>query len=216
MYPVGKVRRVAAFFVPKNKNKFKINTADICRKINNRNETGRMMLGLFKKWWRRKEGSTAIEFSLLFVPYMVLSLGIIEVSLMYASASLLEGATDSAARLIRTGQLQQSGSQDPEGDFREAMCDYATVLVKCEDVIIEVIPLDSYADYSDPVYGANGNVVPQGFDAGGANQRVLVRTAYRYNMITPIVGTLLGGADGSIQFISTIVLQSEPYEFQGA
>lgn len=165
-----------------------------------------------------KDGATAIEFSMLFLPYMMLSLAIIELSMMFASASLLEGATDSAARMVRTGQLQKSGSVDLEGDFRQAMCDFATVLIDCNDVVIEAMTMDSYGDYSGlaPVYDSDGNLVSQGFDVGGSNDRVLIRVAYRYQMITPLVGPLLNGPDGGTLFVSTIVLQSEPYEFEGA
>lgn len=175
------------------------------------------MVGKFLAGWRKdQEGTTAIEFSLLFIPYLLLTLGIIELSIMYASASLLEGATGSAARLIRTGQIQQSAG-DPEEMFRNAICDYATVLIQCDDVVVEVLPLDSYTDYDDyaPVYDEDGNLVSQGFDAGGSNDRMLIRVAYRYTMMTPLVGPLLCGSDGGRLFMSTIVLQIEPYEFGG-
>lgn len=173
------------------------------------------MKRFFRKWIRREEGVTAIEFSMLLMPYLMLCLGIIELSLMFTSASLLEGATGSAARLIRTGQLQQSG-QDPETMFRDAFCQFAVVLIKCEDVVIEVTTLDSYGDFSAPSYDADGNMVSAGFDAGGSSSKVLIRVAYRYSMITPLVGPILNGADGTTLFMSTIVLQTEPYEFQGS
>jgi len=35
-------------------------------------------------------------------------------------------------------------------------------------------------------------------------------------MMTPIVGKLLSGGSDSKLFMSTIVLQSEPYDFEGA
>ncbi len=172
------------------------------------------MIGRIRRWFKRDDGATAIEFSMLFMPYMLISLGIIEVSLMFASASILEGATDSASRLIRTGNLQQSGA-DPETAFREAMCEFAVVLIDCEDVDIEVTVLGSYGDYAGPSFDGDGNMVSSGFDPGGANDKVLIRVAYRYEMITPLVGPLLNGPGGSTLFMSTIVLQTEPYEFQG-
>ncbi len=172
------------------------------------------MRQIIKNWFRRCEGAVAIEFAILFMPFLLITLGIIELSLMFLSASIVEGATDSAARLIRTGKVQQS-TGDHEAMFRQALCNYATALVDCNDMIIEVLPIDSYSDYTGPSYGADGTMVPQGFDAGGSNDKVIIRVAFRYEMITPIVGTLLNGTDGGTQFISTIVLQSEPYEFQG-
>ncbi len=173
------------------------------------------MLRLIRKWIKREDGATAIEFSMLFMPYMLISLGIMELSLMFASASLLEGATDSASRLIKTGKLQRS-NEDPETLFRNAMCEFATVLIDCQNVVIDVSVINNYGDFTDPVYDASGNLVPGEFDAGGSNSKVLIRVAYRYAMITPIVGSLLNGQDGSTLFVSTIVMQTEPYEFQGS
>jgi Flp pilus assembly protein TadG len=177
----------------------------------------KMLRSFFTKWVRKKDGTTAIEFSLMAIPYIMLTLGIIELSLMYASASLLEGATGSAARLVRTGQIQQAGG-DPEQMFRDAVCNYATVLIHCNDIKIEVLQMNSYADYESmaPQYDEDGNLDPQGFSPGGSNDRVLIRVAYRYQMLTPFVGPLLSGADGGTLFMSTIVLQTEPYDFGGA
>lgn len=172
------------------------------------------MIKLIRQWLRRKDGAAAIEFSLLLIPYLTLSLGIIEISLMFLSASLVEGATDNAARLVRTGQIQQSGG-DPEAMFRDALCDFAVVLVECGDMEIEIIPLDSYGDYTGATFDGDGNFMSQGVDVGGSNDKILIRVAYEYSMITPLVGPLLNGSDGKTQFMSTIVLQTEPYEFQG-
>ncbi len=173
------------------------------------------MIQTINKWFRGRDGATAIEFSLLVMPFMLITLGIIELSTMFLSASMVEGATDSAARLIRTGKIQQS-TGDQEAMFRAALCAYATALVDCDDMIVEVIAIDNYSDYTDPVFDADGTMISQGFDAGGSNSKVIVRVAYRYHMITPIVGSMINGSDGATQFISTIVMQSEPYEFQGA
>jgi Flp pilus assembly protein TadG len=173
------------------------------------------MIQAIRNWFKTSEGATAIEFSLLVMPFMLITLGIIELSIMFLSASMVEGATDSAARLIRTGKIQQSAG-DQESMFREALCDYATALVDCNDMIVEVISIDSYADYTDPVYDSDGTMISQGFDPGGSNGKVIVRVAFRYEMVTPIVGHMLNGADGGTQFISTIVMQSEPYEFMGS
>ncbi len=201
---------VTAFFVPKNKNKFELNAIYSGKQTNLRH----IMIRLFNKWIRRKDGATAIEFSMLFMPYLLISLGIIELSLMFLSASLVEGATDSAARLIKTGKVQQTNG-DPEQMFRDALCQFATVLVDCNDMVIEVTTINSYNDFSAATYDADGNLVPQPFDPGESNSKVVIRVAYRYQMITPLVGPLLNGPGGSTLFVSTIVMQSEPYEFQG-
>jgi len=176
------------------------------------------MLGkLLKKWIRQDDGVTAVEFSLLLGPYMLLIFGIFEISMMFTSASLLEGATNSAAREIRTGQMQQSVG-DPETLFRDKLCSYRMVFIDCNDISVEVQVLDSYGDFGGtaPQLDGDGNLVSRGVDLGEADERVLIRTAHRYQMMTPIVGNLLSGGAGSRLFMSTIVLQSEPYDFDGA
>lgn len=177
----------------------------------------KMLRKLLSSWLGKNEGTTAIEFSFLMVPYMFLTLAIIEISMMYAAAALLEGATGSAARMIRTGQIQQS-EQVHEELFRQAVCNYATVLINCDEVIIEVREMESFSDYEEmePEYDEDGNLVPGEFDAGESSARVLIRTAYRYPMITPFIGPLLAGPGGTRLFVSTVVLQTEPYEFEGA
>ncbi len=174
------------------------------------------MLRRIRRWFRKEDdGSAAIEFSMLVFPYVMISLGIIELSLMMLSGSLLEGATDKAARLVKTGQVQQSNG-DPETLFRDKLCDSAVFLIDCADMEVEVMPLDSYGDYTEATYDADGNMVSSGFDAGGSNDKILIRVSFRYQMITPLIGPLLNGTDGGTVFVSTIVLQTEPYEFQGA
>lgn len=172
------------------------------------------MIGAIRKWCKKEDGTTAIEFSLLLLPYLMISLGIIELSLMMASASVLESATGKAARIVKTGQVQQSGG-DPAQMFRDAVCEGAVILVSCDSIEIEARVLDSYGDYTQPTLDASGSFVPQGFAVGGSNDKVLLRVGFEYSMITPIVGPLLNGADGTTLFMSTVVLQTEPYEFQG-
>lgn len=171
-----------------------------------------MLRKLLRGWVKRKDGTAAIEFALMAFPFLFLVLGILEISMMYAAATVLEGATSSAARLIRTGQIQEQS--DPQAAFRNALCNYATVLVRCNDVIIEVQPMTNFDDYDSmqPAYDEDGNMVSSGFNSGSSDSKMLIRAAYRYEMMNPFVGTMLLGASNSRQFMSTIVMQTEPYD----
>lgn len=180
-----------------------------------------MILGklrnIFFGWRKDESGTTAIEFSLLAIPYIFLSIGIIELSIMYASASLLEGATGSAARMVRTGQIQQS-SGDQIAMFEDALCNYTRVIVDCNDIDYEVIVMSDFDDFDDnPAnFDGDGNFTSSGVNFGGVSDKILIRTAYSYSMMTPFVGQLLAGANNERLFMSTIVLQTEPYEFEGS
>jgi len=166
-----------------------------------------------------RDGATAIEFALLAMPFTFLLMGVIELCLMFAADSLFEGATTSAARLIRTGQLQQgyATASEQENAFRDALCTYATALIDCNGVILEAQKLTNFSDAesSPPTYDTTtGELVPTGFAIGGSDDKVLVRVFYRYHFMTPLIGPLLGGADSAVDFVSTVVLETEPYEFE--
>lgn len=176
-----------------------------------------MLRKLIAPWVRNKEGTTAIEFSLLAIPYVFLTVGIIEMAMMFTTASMLEAATGSAARMIRTGQIQQA-TNDPatqQNMFRDAFCEFA-VLVNCSQVQLEVINIGDFSSFGDfaPSFDGDGNMVSQGFDSGGVSDVILIRVAYRYTLMTPFIGNLLGeSGTNSRLFVSTVVLQNEPYEF---
>ncbi|MGH1398070.1 MAG: TadE/TadG family type IV pilus assembly protein [Alphaproteobacteria bacterium] len=175
-----------------------------------------MVLSAYSSWRRSEDGVTAIEFSLVALPFFMLLFGILEIAILFMSASLLEGAAGSSSRLIRTGQLQQGGG-DQAALFREAVCEYAVALIPCDDVVIEVQEMDSFADFAAmaPEYDEDGVLVSSGFDAGGSDSRVMVRVGYQYEMMTPFIGPLIAGSDNALQFLSTIILQNEPYDFSG-
>ncbi len=173
----------------------------------------RKFLKLFK---RKEDGTTAIEFSLLLFPYMILTLGILELAIMFTAQSLLEGATNEASRMIRTGELQQMNVANEEEIFRDALCGIAVAFIDCDNVVVEVEQLNSFFDDTAPTYDGDGNIVSNGFNPGGSDEPVMVRTSYRYTMITPIVGPLIMGPDSSTLFVSTVIMQTEPYDFQGA
>ena len=75
--------------------------------------------------------------------------------------------------------------------------------------------MSSFADYDtmQPAYDEDGMMVSNGFALGGSSEKVLIRVAYNYTALTPLVGQMLWGADSSRLFMSTVVLQAEPYDF---
>ena len=171
---------------------------------------------ILNKWFKNKKGATAVEFALVFGPVMLLVFGIIELGLLYAAAAMLEGGTSEAARLIRTGQAQASG--DPQGVFEAELCSNVSIFVECDDLISEVVLIPDQdfrnADDVDAQYDADGNLIPRGFDPGGPNDVILVRTFYQYPFITPLVSAFVDGGVGSSRTLqATIVLRNEPYEF---
>lgn len=163
-----------------------------------------------------ESGVTAVEFALVGLPFTILIVGLLELGLAFGAASLLEGGTSDAARMIRTGQVQDSG--DPEVTFRDALCGHVDALIACDDIIYEVITLPNQefteAPNFPPSYDVDGNLNGGGFDPGAENDVVLIRSFYRYPFVTLQLGTLMS-PDGtnSMPMQTTRVIRNEPYRF---
>lgn len=175
-----------------------------------------MVLSTFTRFYRAREGATAVEFSLIAVPLVTLMFGLIELSMIFTKQGVLEYATSQAARKVRTGQAQESGA--PEDVFRQALCDSASFLIDCDEIVYEVQAMDSFSDANEappPSFDEDGNLEAQDFDAGESSGVVLIRTLYRHPIVTPLMQPLLSsnGSSNTRLLMSTVVLQSEPYEF---
>lgn len=168
-----------------------------------------------KTWRYNRDGSTAVEFALIGIPFIFMVIGIIEMALMFTAQSLLEAATAEAAREVRTGAVQQGGGQQL---FTDTICDFAAVLIPCDQIQYQVESVEDFgdaADFPDAAFDDDGNLEDQGFDAGGVSDVVMIRTAYKYPIKTPMMQLILtNNSDSNRIMLSTIVLQSEPYEFE--
>ncbi len=168
-----------------------------------------------KKWKNNEDGATAIEFSLVGVPFILMVVGIIEMALMFASHNLLEASTAEAARQIRTGAVQQGGGEDL---FRETLCDYASVFIQCDDLQYQVASVDSFEDaqdFPDAQFDDEGILQDQQFESGGVSDVVLIRVVNSYFIKTPMMKLILSNNEsGKRILMSTVVLQTEPYEFE--
>lgn len=180
------------------------------------------MRGIFRwgtkglaRWRDDRRGATAVEFALVSLPFFTMLIGMVETSLFFAAGNVLEGAAHEAARVLRTGQAQQSG--DPVGAFEDRLCEKVGIMIPCEDIVYEVITLPTFTDAADyaPQFDEEGNLESQGFSPGGVEDTILVRVTYRYNFLTPLLGELMsGGGGGSMLHMATVVVRNEPYEFE--
>lgn len=127
----------------------------------------------------------------------------------------MEGAVYDASRIIRTGQVQDAA--DAEDQFKNAICNHADILLDCSGFQYDVRVLDSFADAAaeETLVDEEGNLVNEGFDAGGVSDIVMIRVSYLYPMMTPLIGDIFGTyANNTKLLVATTVFQTEPYKFQ--
>lgn len=181
--------------------------------------TGCVMAGKLRRWIKKDDGVVAVEFALIALPFFLMLLGLIEISLYFASGVVLEGSANDAARTVRTGQAQLSSN--PENIFKTALCGKIGILIKCNDVQYEVIHItgDQFSSANaaayQPKYDANGRLIPSGFSTGNSNDVVLIRAYYQYHFLTPFLGAMITGSASKdwSPIMSTVVVKAEPYVF---
>ncbi len=160
---------------------------------------------------RSRDGSAALEFAIVAPVFFLLLFGIIETGLIFFASTDLENATNTVARLIRTGQAQGMSA----ADFRTQVCNDIAPLLGCNSnlqVDVESFSQFSGNSFSNPI--VNGGLDPNlnNFSPGNAGDVVLVRTFYKWSIITPLLQPFLANLTGGQHLISsTASFRNEPF-----
>jgi len=166
---------------------------------------------------RAERGATAVEFALILLPFSALMFAIFELAAVFLVTTSLETATEMAARKIRTGEFQQSGSAT-KAAFRNELCDRLVWFTSsCQsDLVVESRTFSSFAGLaaspSQPGQTFNANTTC--WSPGRPTDIVLVRTYYKWRLVTPGLNRALQNmGDGSgLRLITTATaFRNEPY-----
>lgn len=179
---------------------------------------------------RSRDGSAAIEFALLAIPYFLVVFAIIETFIAMLGEQLVVAATDTMARKLRTGQISSTISEE---DFRKSFCAEISVLITCSvdeykspsKLYIDLRQFNSFADIPttlplQPIgqyYDLNTKTF--GFSPGGPSTINMLRVYYRWEVITDIVRpylTKIRPADGTMPshflIVATDAFRNEAYQ----
>jgi Flp pilus assembly protein TadG len=178
-----------------------------------------------QRFIRANRGAAAVEFALISLPLMMLIFGSIELGLVLLASTTLEGATESAGRLIRTGQFQQ-GSSTSQTNFQSLVCQrMGWLAANCaSDVWVDVRTFATFHSLSvvpppppppPPTPGDPNPKPPTCFVVGGPDSIVLVRVYLRWKLFTPMLdGAMenLGAGSGLRLISSATAFRNEPYD----
>lgn len=164
---------------------------------------------------RRREGSTAVEFALVALPFFILLFGILEIGLLLLVDALVETAVSDAARQVRTGLAQEQALR-PE-DIKTRLCANMSVFARdCPDrAFIDIRVVDDFArtPEGDPL--ADGVFDPGvlTYEPGGPGDKVLVRVWYEQPIVTPFIAQAVSRAsDSRVMLTTTLAFRNEPYQ----
>ncbi|MEO3429709.1 TadE/TadG family type IV pilus assembly protein [Pelagibius sp. CAU 1746] len=159
---------------------------------------------------RDERGNALIEFAFVAPPFLLLLIGTLEVSVMFFTSAVIEGATKEAARQIRTGNIQATA--DPLAAFRGQLCDSLFGVIDCNQVVFNVRTFSSFAAVSMPIeLDQDGEIVNTAFTPGGSSEVTVVRAMYRWRFMTPLIDRVMPSGLAGHLLISTAAFQNEPY-----
>ena len=161
------------------------------------------------------DGTTAIEFALVAVPFVMLVVAIREIAVTCTANSVMLGATQDAVRAVRTGQVQViSDPDEAESFFREQICNHIPIkLVDCNAIQFTVEVLDAFSEANTTAQvDDDGNLADDSLEFGDAEDVVMVNVLYYHPMLTPLMGAILSDSPGNRKLMTaTFVFQTEPY-----
>jgi len=172
--------------------------------------------------WRLKSlardtrGATVIEFAILAPIFFGILTAILETSLQFFAAQVLEAGVYDANRSIRVGLAQQN-SWTVE-DYKDNICDRLYGLFgNCADMHVDVRPIGDFqsADYSVPL---DLNCVrdcewteDEVWTPGSSSSVVLVQVYYRYPSVLQFPYSPNKLPDGRMLLSAAAVFQNEPF-----
>ncbi|WP_181704649.1 TadE/TadG family type IV pilus assembly protein [Chthonobacter rhizosphaerae] len=169
--------------------------------------------GLSGRFARRADGSVAVEFAIVSVPFFALLFAILETALIFFVGQILDTAVTQAARQIRTGQVQQT-KLNADG-FKALVCSGLAGFGDCAgNLAVEVVRYDDFNSVTlgSPV-GADGKVKDDfGFDPGKRGDVVVVRGFYQWPAFFNMFGTSSTPlANGKHLLGAAVAFRNEPF-----
>lgn len=161
----------------------------------------------------RTDGTVALEFSIIAVPFFAILFATLELALLAFSQQSLDFAVAEGSRQVMTGQAKNNGLDAAK--FKQEICSRIGGMIDCNADLKVDIKTYTSMNTQPKVKITSGAIDTSdfGFDIGNASDIVIIKAVVRY----PVFNTLLGGTlpkqllDGSTVIMSTYSFRNEPY-----
>ncbi|MCA6105954.1 TadE/TadG family type IV pilus assembly protein [Bradyrhizobium cenepequi] len=181
---------------------------------------------LLRRFRRDRRGVTAVEFALVAPVFFALLFAIIETALIFFAGQVLETITQDTARMVLTGQAQNSSLS--QAQFKDLVCGHKlSFMFDCKNGIyvdVRSYPQATVVKIPNQIDAGSGFVNDMKYCPGQDGNIVVVRLFYQWPVL--IIKMLkLGGYDlqydlsnlnGSKRLLSaTAVFKNEPFPVGG-
>jgi Flp pilus assembly protein TadG len=167
---------------------------------------------------RKQEGSAAVEFAMVAMPFLMLTFAILETALVFFAGQTLQAAAAESGRLIMTGQAQQSGYS--ASDFKDQVCARVSGMFDCANSM--TIDVKKYSTFGSAATGVNSTPTNNGtfdsskagYDLGGPGCIQVITLYYQWPVYIPMLSLNYLG-DNSHLLQATAVFKNEPFSTAG-
>ncbi|MEJ0011834.1 MAG: TadE/TadG family type IV pilus assembly protein [Bauldia sp.] len=181
-----------------------------------RDSAARAVVGRFV---RSARGATAVEFSLVALPFFALMFAILETALTFFAQNYFEDTLARVARQVRTGQAQKVEMTSDQ--FKAAMCVYLAPMFNCPGGLS--IDLKKFSSFGSIDLGIP--TVASGADKGNLDTTnlgflgntkggdiILVRAYYSWPVFVNRLGNNLATMpNGTHLLVATAAFRNEPF-----
>lgn len=164
---------------------------------------------------RARQGSAAVEFAIVALPFFFMMFSVLELALVFVLDSVMENATIETGRLVRTGQADAQNFNATT--FRTNLCSRMSIFSSgcASKVTVDVrrIPQFTNPNVPDPLGGAAFDPNATAYDGGDPGDIMLVRAWYQHTLLTPFLAQGLSKLnDGKAYLTATTAFRNEPYD----
>jgi Flp pilus assembly protein TadG len=178
----------------------------------------RLLRSVGVRFARHEDGSAAVEFGLVMVPFLALMFAIIETALVFFAQQTLETVAANTARLVLTGQAQASNYT--QSTFAKMVCQqFVVAMFNCATgLFIDVRTYNSFSSVSNALPLDNkGNLVNNFvYQPGNPGDIVVVRLMYEWPIFVNLLGDSVANMTGNTRLlVATAAFRNEPYTVAG-
>lgn len=146
--------------------------------------------------FQRQRGANIVEFAIVVPVFLLIMLGVIEMSMMYFADLTMQHAVREGARYAVTGQ----SNLDPNSSNQQR---YQAVLQKIKDSSMGIY------NKVNPVISVNGNSTTGAGMFGEAGDIVVISISCTWKFSTPIISAFF--KDGKVGFVVAATMRNESY-----
>lgn len=183
----------------------------------NQSQAASRRSGLAGLFVRNRSGSTAVEFSLLALPFAALVFAILESCISFAGQQVMSNITDDIARQIRTGQLKPADLT--QATLKKMICDELEIMVAKDcpglEVDLREFPTFEAAAQVRIRLTADKDLNTSDFAVtpGLSMSKNMLRVFYKWPVITDFMSKLMSNLkDGKTLHFATVTWQNEPFD----